>query len=600
MPAAVSSLLFIHAGLLAYAATRHSPTLNEPGHLAAGLAIWEFGRVEVYRVNPPLTRTIAALPVLAAGYHMDWSAFSEGPGARPEFALGADFVKANGERSIRLFTLARWACIPISLIGGTFCFLWGRELYGTAAGLVSLSLWCFDPNVLAHAELVTPDAAATAFGVGAGYVFWRWLKVPTWGRAGAAGLLLGLAQLSKMSWLLLFGLWPVLWLFWQTRRPRQPHSPSWKRQAAQLSALLLLGLYLLNLGYAFDGSFTRLKDFTFVSEALAGSESRGQPGNRFAGSRLGELPVPLPEQYVLGLDAQTRDFEDYGQPSYLAGEWRDHGWWYYYLFGCLVKVPHGTQLLFVMAAGLMLLQASGGHKRTGPVRARFPWSDELVLLAPAACLFMLVSSQTEFSHHFRYVLPSLGILLVFAGKTFSYWIGELRPALSSCWPLNKIGVPVHCGTPVPILRASLAVLPVLCLTASVASALRVHPGSLAYFNEIAGGPGNGFQHLLGSSFDWGQGWLEAERRISPHGGRGIVIVYNSNAYVPTYDVRHILPSLSQARVSSRSSRSHAARPCRIVVRGASRLGDGADHAGVVDLVAEPPAGEARVAAHGLR
>ncbi|MBA3314859.1 MAG: hypothetical protein H0T47_16430 [Planctomycetaceae bacterium] len=49
MPVAVVTLLSIHAGLLAYAATRHSPTLNEPGHLVAGLAMWEF--LDLYILN---------------------------------------------------------------------------------------------------------------------------------------------------------------------------------------------------------------------------------------------------------------------------------------------------------------------------------------------------------------------------------------------------------------------------------------------------------------------------------------------------------------------------------------------------------------------
>src|SRR5690606_19303560 len=130
-------------------------------------------------------------------------------------ALGADFIKANGERSIWLFTIARWACIPFSLVGGAFCFVWARELYGTLAGLAALTLWCFSPNILAHSELITPDAAATACGIAAAYFFWRWLKVPTWTRAACAGLLLGLAELSKMSWLFLFALWPLLWAFWR-------------------------------------------------------------------------------------------------------------------------------------------------------------------------------------------------------------------------------------------------------------------------------------------------------------------------------------------------------------------------------------------------
>ncbi|MBA3315125.1 MAG: glycosyltransferase family 39 protein [Planctomycetaceae bacterium] len=426
---AVVTLLSVHAGLLAYAATRHSPTLNEPGHLVAGLAMWEFSRFEVYRVNPPLTRLVAALPVLAAGYEMDWSRFYAGPGARPEFLLGADFIKANGVRSLRLFTIARWACIPFSLVGGVFCFLWGRELYGAAAGLASLALWCLDPNVLAHAELITPDAAVTAFGIGASYAFWRWLKAPIWGRAAVAGLLLGLAQLSKMSWLLLFGLWPLLWLIW--RATERPHpSRNTRRQIGQLAAILLLGLYVLNLGYLFDGTFTPLKDFAFVSKALAGEDRDGHGGNRFAGTWLGEVPAPLPRQYLLGFDAQKRDFEDFAQLSYLRGKWKDGGWWYYYLYGCLVKVPHGTQALLLLAAGLTLLRPGNTS-----------WRDEIILLAPPVALFALVSSQTEFSHHFRYVLPSLGLLLIFLGKPFlgSYYPRSAEGAI----PRRQVGTEVQ-------------------------------------------------------------------------------------------------------------------------------------------------------------
>lgn len=137
-----------------------------------------------------------------------------------------------------------------------------------------------------------------------------------------------------------------------------------------------------------------------------------------------------------------------------------------------MKVPHGTQLLFLLAVGLTLL---------APRLAS--WRDELVLLAPAVGLFALVSSQTEFSHHFRYVLPSLGLLAIFLGKPIFYWAGDSR------WGGG---------------HRTVAVLVLLLLTASVFSSLRVHPHSLAYFNEVAGGPANGWKHMLGSSLDWGQ------------------------------------------------------------------------------------------------
>ena len=69
-----------------------------------------------------------------------------------------------------MFTLARWACIPFSLLGAYVCYRWAADLYGELAGAWSLVLWCFSPNILAHAQLITPDLGATALGVTAGYL----------------------------------------------------------------------------------------------------------------------------------------------------------------------------------------------------------------------------------------------------------------------------------------------------------------------------------------------------------------------------------------------------------------------------------------------
>ncbi|HVJ88062.1 MAG TPA: hypothetical protein VM452_20530, partial [Caulifigura sp.] len=139
---ALAILLIAHATWLAWSATWQSPTLNEPGHLASGLAHWSLGRFEPYAVNPPLVRLVAALPVMAVGYHADWSDLRGRPGDRPEFLLGSAFINANGRDSQRLFVLARWACIPFSLLGFWMCFIWGRTLFGDIAGLFAASLWC--------------------------------------------------------------------------------------------------------------------------------------------------------------------------------------------------------------------------------------------------------------------------------------------------------------------------------------------------------------------------------------------------------------------------------------------------------------------------
>ncbi|MBA3313142.1 MAG: hypothetical protein M3552_15670 [Planctomycetota bacterium] len=79
----VPVLLVVHAGLLGYGAVVHSPTYNEPAHLVAGISYWRFGRFDVYSVNPPLVRFVAAAPVLFAGCETDWESFRKGPGGTP-------------------------------------------------------------------------------------------------------------------------------------------------------------------------------------------------------------------------------------------------------------------------------------------------------------------------------------------------------------------------------------------------------------------------------------------------------------------------------------------------------------------------------------
>jgi hypothetical protein len=481
----VLTLLLIQASLLGYSATRHSPVHLEPAFLASGISHWELGRFELYRVNPPLPRMIASLPALVAGCETDWKSFYESPGARPEFAIGEDFIRANGPRSLWLFTLARWACIPINLIGAFIAYRWSRELYGIGAGLLTLVLFVFDPNLLAYGEFATPDCAFTAFGLLAGYTFWRWLKKPGWFRALLAGGSLALAELSKLSWIPLFGLWPVLWGIWCYSLRGPPRSPAMSGAStslppppcppfAQLIAILFVAVYGLNLGYLFDGIGTPLKEYEFVSTTLTGLEQPGKAGNRFRSTWLGSIPVPLPRQYVLGIDTQQKDLQEFAGRSYLRGEWKEGGWWYYYAYGWLVKEPISNLILVLMALLLCPL-----------IRKNHQWRDELVVVAPALVLFIATSACTEFNLHWRYILPCIAFMLVFAGRCIFY--------LTSASVFHTI-----------ITQAA---------ALSAISMLWSYPAHLTYFNILGGGPYGGYRHLLGSSLDWGQDLIELSHQI---------------------------------------------------------------------------------------
>ena len=257
------ALCLVHAALLAWSSTRLSPTLDEIGHLPAGISHWQFCDFDLYRVNPPLPRMVAAIPVLWCRPKTDWSNYQLNPLARETIPMGIRFAKANGMRTFFLFAVGRWACIPFSLLGAWVCWRWGTELWGNKAGIAALILWCCNPLILGHGALIMPDVPAAATGALAAFKFWEWLREPCWSRSVVAGLALGMAEVCKTTLLILFLVWPAAWLLKRTlhsgKRTCEPG------QVGQLSIIILTSILIMNMIYGFDGSFSKLQDYTFSS-----------------------------------------------------------------------------------------------------------------------------------------------------------------------------------------------------------------------------------------------------------------------------------------------------------------------------------------------
>src|SRR5262249_22167699 len=119
----------------------------------------------------------------------------------------------------------------------------------------------------------------------------------------------------------------------------------------------VISVLVINMGYGFEGSFRSMRDFRFVSETFktmqGGEDNRD---NLFLASWLREVPIPLPADMIQGIDLQRVDFERDPRKSYLNGEIRQGGWWYYYLYGFLYKVPLGTIALVLGAAYLTFVR----------------------------------------------------------------------------------------------------------------------------------------------------------------------------------------------------------------------------------------------------
>jgi hypothetical protein len=469
----VAALLALHGTLAVQTARYCSVTHDEYWHIPVGLLHWRSGRFDWENLNPPLIRMLAAAPLTV----------SAEPGQIDEptdqiWSYGDDLFASNRDSYRSLLLQARIPIVVLSLLTAWLLGCWATELFGVRSGVAALFLWCVSPTVLASASLVTTDLGAALFFALAGWRAWRFASEPGWTNTGLLGICLGLAQLAKYTSVIL---WPLS-LIWCLLL-RAPGSVDDGTNSAPRRSLILqrwcaatvLSILVLNLGYLFQGTGTSLGEYQFSSQAMRGIQSAAGP--------LASFPLPVPPDWLQGIDHQ-RQMMEADHPVFLNGEWSLHGFRGYYFYVLWYKLPHIFQLLLLAAVLRCWLVRSDRvqlHIAAG-------------LLLPVLVLLILASGS-GMQLGIRYVLPVLPFLFLFAAS--------LARALPQRLPMSQY--------------IGLGIVGV----AAIAS-LRHHPHHLAYFNELAGGPENGWHLLSDSNIDWGQdlyglqNWLEENQVEQPH------------------------------------------------------------------------------------
>ncbi|MFO0919606.1 MAG: glycosyltransferase family 39 protein [Planctomycetaceae bacterium] len=436
-----------------------SITHDEFWHLPAGVRAWQ-GDFAVDRLNPPVSRFLAALPLVLSGLRLE--------PADDASALGIQFVASHADFQ-QWYVWGRCFHLAWTVATGVLIYGWALKQFGLAAARLSLLCLLACPNVLAHGSIVTPDAAAMFGFVVTSWCLAQWGSYPTWQRAVFAGVALGFLQGIKFTGVV-FG--PIVLLVgaWTIYRGVSVNGQSARRGKVfgQLATILIVSLFVLAACYGFQGFGRPLGQYALQSESLRGWQQRLTP--------LAALPIPLPADYLLGVD-QQRFVMEQQHPIFLDGQWRVSGFLDYYPKAVLYKLSHGFQLL--MALGLV---AAWRFRRRGFTPAALSW------WGPVAILFTL-ATFSNMQLGIRYVLPIVPLGALLAGHATRF--------------LEPVSVPA---------RRFLAIVTALVLI----SALRHHPHHLAYFNEYAGGPIGGRYHLLDSNLDWGQDLLRARDFIQAH------------------------------------------------------------------------------------
>ena len=440
---------FVLLGLRAIGAA--SPTTDEPGHYRYGHRIlrgvaarWDDSKMPISALN--------ALPCFVS--EKIGSPLRDGD----EFSGPCDW------------TFAR---VP-SLLGGLALGLaigaWSRALFGWSGALVSVGLFAFDPNLLAHSSLVTTDVFGALFLLLALRAFARWLEDPGLRRTLGLGLALGVASISKYTAAYL----PIIFLVaaWSSRRVLARRTSTGLGRVTGGALIVLTALVVINVAFLGDDTGTALRDQHFESPQFR--ELRKLP-------ILSRLPLPVPRPFVEGLDRVFHRERNGGGSGniYFLGELRtpgSEGFLTYFLVVGFLKTPIPT-LVAVGLAMFLLLK-----------RGRSAWSVDEITLVSSVVIFTLYFSLLFRAQiglrHFLVVFPPILVLA-----------GGLGPFLAKTRARAVVGL-VALG----------------CLALSVT---RHGDDPLSYFNELVD-PRQTYRIAADSNLDWGQSRARVLTYLSTH------------------------------------------------------------------------------------
>jgi len=499
--------LIVLASILAYLSFSDSSTHDEPAHFASGIYDWQVGSFDLYYVNPPLTRMVAAFPASLA---FDSAEFADPSTLNPlknwGGGAGSQLWRDHGVSAEYWLSIGRCLLIPAMLLGLWYTEQFAKNLYGDSAAALSGWLYVICPNMLAAGHSVAADGTCAALLVVACYAFHRWLKSPNWWHCVQAGWLLGFALLTKTVVIFAPILFVIAWLAVRICKRSTPNTTFCPINDGQCLAIIIISLSMLNAGYGFRGSFTKLGDFEFVSHSLTGLSGRfldhaGErsteisfpPGNRFRNGWLGKIPVPFPSPYVYGIDRQKRDFE-ISIPTYIQGKWGE-GRWYHQLLAALIKMPTGTLGLLALAILFRFIRLLNNK----PVR------ESIVIWLMLGGLLAVNLSQPKMTIFFRYMVPCLPLLFIWISA-----VVESHPDKKKETSLSGHRYPRGFKNATSWLRIRCSWLLLVLSGLSVCFSL---PYVIAYSNYWFGGPWRGSKWYIGTN-EYGQNLWRIKSKLN--------------------------------------------------------------------------------------
>ncbi|MDI6591726.1 MAG: glycosyltransferase family 39 protein [Patescibacteria group bacterium] len=505
-----------------------SATMDEVAHLPAGYSYLTKKDMRLNPEHPPLLKDLAALPLLFIkniNFPSEIDAWKED--INGQWGFGYYFLYHSGNPADQMLFLGRLPMILILILLGFYVFKWSRELFGNKAALFSLFLFSFSPTFISHGRLVTTDVGAAAGIFIATYYFVKALQNPNkppqpkiWcgGKKNIilAGISFGLAELCKFSVILLIPFFVILSLIW------------WLIKSEKFFQTLKILAFVFIIGFILIGIVYQYHIWNYPTNRQA----------RDTEFLLGSTPFPIIREilvwastkpilrayahYGLGLSLAVQRASA-GHTTYFLGEVSAAGWKNYFPIVYLIKEPLTLHILTIIA---LLYTAwlikkpfwQNTFQRTKIwIKNHFPEFAMLTFIG----IYWTTSLISNLNIGVRHLLPAFPFTFVLVSAMTINWLKA------------------------PFLKLKYLILGVLILWQAT-SVISIYPHFLAYFNEIAGGPNNGYIYTVNSNLDWGQDlkrlkkWVDdykIEKIYVDYFGGGDAKYYLKEKYLPWWGKR---------------------------------------------------------------
>lgn len=531
----VHSLLLIFLLQCIFSMMHISSTSDEVAHLPAGYSYLKTGDFKLNPEHPPLVKIIAAYPLLFLDLPHPYTNkyFIE----NEKWEYGKSLIYRSVESAEKILFLGRMIIILLGLLLAVLVYSWTKDLFGNRAALFSLFLFAFEPNLIAHSRLVTTDIGFSLFFLLTIYWMWKYFQKPSVRFLLLCGLSCGLAFATKFSAILLcpiiailFGL--ELFLFYKkTGKSSKIEGSSIEHSDPPLN------------------SQRSLKPFIFfligapILTSLVIAASYGFLNLRY---------------YFIGLKSVFLHSK-MGHAGFMAGQYADTGWLYYFPLAFLLKTPIPLLIFFLVsillafyylifskndsATRLFSLHITNKNSDIGaysknktanknnkiqkelgdkPQEHRKP-SHELketiirnwsYLLFPPL-FFLSVSLMSRLNIGLRHILPIFPFAMILCGIIFTKSLLE-----NARWK-----------------KLIYLIIGLLSLW-YVAESYFIFPHYISYFNESIGGPSRGYKYFVDSNLDWGQDIPALKKFLEQNHIEGVILAYFGNADPYYYGIKY--------------------------------------------------------------